>query len=153
MISVNKAKEEQLETVLRLRREMLAVVSGKSGESFKGEFTQLSEEYFKNGDQTTVLAFDGENAVGCATVCYITLMPTADHPTGKRAHIMNVYVRPDHRRRGIARQMMSVLLDETRDRGVTYISLDATESGKPLYKALGFDTNEENMGMNLQRIQ
>ena len=153
MISVNKAKEEQLETVLRLRREMLAVVSGKSGESFEGEFTQLSEEYFKNGDQTTVLAFDGENAVGCATVCYITLMPTAGHPTGKRAHIMNVYVRPDHRRRGIARQMMSVLLDEARDRGVTYISLDATESGKPLYKALGFDTNEENMGMNLQSIQ
>ena len=148
-VTVEKASSEQSETVLRLRREMLAVVSGKDESSFDGEFTRISREYFQNGDQTTVLAFDRETAVGCATVCYITLMPTADHPTGHRAHIMNVYVKPEYRRRGIARQMMNALLCEAKERGVTYISLDATESGKPLYKALGFDTNEENMGINL----
>lgn len=125
-----------LETVLKMRREMLAIIYGKDEREFEGEFTRLSSEYFTNGDQTTVLAFDGERSVGCATICYITLMPTFDHPMGKRAHIMNVYTNADYRRSGIARQMMGILLDKTKERGVTYVSLDATESGRPLYKSL-----------------
>lgn len=138
-----------LDTVLKMRRECCACVFGKDESEFEGEFTRVSEEYFSTGDQTTVLAFDGERAVGCATICYITLMPTEEHPTGKRAHIMNVYTNADYRRRGIARQMITVLLDEARERGVTYVSLDATEGGRPLYRSLGFDENKENMGINL----
>ncbi len=149
MITYNKADSGLLETVLKMRREMLAVIYGKDEREFEGEFTRLSAEYFTNGDQTTVLAFDGERCIGCATICYITLMPTFDHPTGKRAHIMNVYTNADYRRQGIARQMMNMLLDEAKARGVTYVSLDATESGRPLYKTLGFDENKENMGLNL----
>ena len=76
-------------------------------------------------------------------------MPTYDHPIGKRAHIMNVYTKADYRRRGIARQMVTMLLDEARERKVSYVSLDATENGRPLYTALGFAPNDENMGLNL----
>lgn len=149
MITYKKADIGLLDTVLKMRRETCACVFGKDESEFEGEFTRISREYFTNGDQTTVLAFDGEKAVGCATVCYITLMPTFDHPTGKRAHIMNVYTNADYRRRGIARQMITMLLDEARERGATYVSLDATKSGKPLYTSLGFGGNEENMGLNL----
>lgn len=149
IITYKKTHSEDLDVVLNMRREMLAVINGKDESEFEGEFTRLSAEYFTNGNQTTVLAFDGKKAVGCATMCYITLMPTFDHPTGKRAHIMNVYTNADYRRQGIARQMLTMLMDEARERGVTYVSLDATENGKPLYKSLGFDENEENMGLNL----
>lgn len=149
MITYKKADLSLLDTVLKMRREMLAEVNGKNESEFEGEFTRLSAEYFTNGDQTTVLALDGEKAVGCATICYITLMPTFDHPTGKRAHIMNVYVTGAYRRQAVARHMVTALLDEARERGATYVSLDATEIGRPLYKSLGFDENKENMGINL----
>lgn len=149
MIAYRKADAPLLDTALKLRVELLSGIYGKPNTYFEGEFTRLSEEFFKSGDQTTVLAFDGERAVGCATVCYFTVMPTVDHPTGKRAHIMNVYTNAEYRRRGIARQMLTMLLDEARERGATYASLDATENGRPLYTALGFSANEENMGKNL----
>lgn len=149
MVEYKKVTAALLETALKLRREMLGIIYGKDESEFEGEFTKVSAEYFTNGDQTTILEFDGEKAVGCATICYITLMPTFDHPSGKRAHLMNVYTNADYRRRGIARQMVTGLLDEAKTRGVTYISLDATESGRPLYKTLGFKENEENMGINL----
>ena len=149
MITYRKVDNELIETALKMRRELLSVIYGKDESEFEGEFTRLSADFFKNGDQTTVLAFDGEHAVGCATICYITLMPTFDHPVGKRAHIMNVYTNADHRRQGIARHMMNMLLDEAKERGVTYVSLDATENGRPLYKSLGFDENKENMGIDL----
>lgn len=77
------------------------------------------------------------------------LMPSFD-PSEKRAHIMNVYVRREYRRRGIAREMLSFILDEAKRRGVSYVSLDATEQGKQLYKALGFSDKHENMGITLK---
>lgn len=142
-IAVKIARESDLAAVLAIRMEMLSVVN--AGKSFDEAFVERSRVYFTNGAQTTVLAFDGENAVGCATICYVQVMPTFSHPTGKRAHIMNVYVREEFRRRGIAREMMKMLLDEAKSRGVTQITLDATESGRPLYQALGFESSEEFM--------
>ena len=41
--------------------------------------------------------------------------------------------------------MVSMLTDEARNRGVTEISLDATEEGRPLYKKLGFVESTECM--------
>lgn len=149
MIHYEKAAPKHIGDFIRLRVELLCGIYDKPESAFEGEFTRLSEEFFRSGDQTTVLAFDGERAVGCATICYITLMPTFDHPTGKRAHIMNVYVTGAYRRQAVARHMVTALLDEARESGVTYVSLDATESGRPLYKSLGFDENKENMGINL----
>lgn len=142
-ISVRIARESDLPVVLAIRMEMLSDVN--KGKSFDEEFRERTRDYFTNGVQTTALAFDGENAVGCATICYVRVMPTFSHPTGNRAHIMNVYVNAEYRRRGIAREMMKMLLDEAKSRGVTQITLDATESGRPLYQALGFSGSEEFM--------
>lgn len=149
MIEIVKVGKEHISDALNLRMEMLSVMNGVAAECLGRELFELSAEYFKSGDHTTVLAYDGDTAVGCATICYITLMPTYSHPTGKRAHIMNVYTRKSHRRQGIGSRMMTALLDEAKQLGVTHISLDATESGKPLYKSLGFNTSDEAMGINL----
>ena len=62
---------------------------------------------------------------------------------------MNVYTVPGFRRRGIARMLVTALMDEARQRGVTEISLDATEAGRPLYRALGFQDNGEGMTLHL----
>ncbi len=142
-IDVKIAKESDLSAVLEIRMEMISVVN--AGKTFDEAFVERSRDYFTNGEQTTVLAFDGENAVGCATICYVQVMPTYSHPTGNRAHVMNVYVRDEYRRRGIAREMMKKLLDEAKNRGVTQITLDATESGRPLYQSLGFESSKEFM--------
>ena len=72
-------------------------------------------------------------------------MPTFDHPTGKRAHLMNVYTKNEYRRRGIARKMVELLIEKTWEKGVTEISLDATASGRPLYESMGFTGSTECM--------
>ena len=143
---MKKAEQSDLEVVLELRFEMLGVVN--EGAEFDEAFRERTREYFTNGEQTTVLTLCGDKAVGCATICYQTVMPTFSHQTGNRAHIMNVFVRKEHRRNGLAREMMEMLLEDAKKRGVTSITLDATESGKPLYKALGFGGSDEYMELN-----
>lgn len=146
MIEYRIATKEDMELLMDSRLEMLHVVNHISeDESFSDELVAYSREYFENGDQTTVLALDGERVIGCATICYIRMMPTFSHPSGKRAHLMNVYTAEAYRRQGIADRMVTMLIKNAWDRGVTEISLDATEMGRPLYEKLGFTGSTECM--------
>ena len=137
---------EALVLALAIRLEMLREVGElPEGHIFPDAFVSRTAEELAHGNQTTLLAMDDDKPVGCATLCYMTWLPTLRHPTGRRAHLMNVYTVPEARRRGIARQLVTGLIDEARSRGVTEISLDATEAGRPLYASLGFEDNEEGM--------
>lgn len=147
-MEIKKATQNDIDDLMQLRLEMLKVVNSLNEDAnFDEKLIQCSREYFLNGDQTTVFAMEGNKIAGCASISYITIMPTFSHPTGKRAHLMNVYTRKEFRRKGVGKMMINFLIDEAKSRGVTEISLDATEMGRPLYKALGFNSNEE--GMNL----
>ena len=46
--------------------------------------------------------------------------------------------RPEHRRKGVARQMMDHLIGEARARGLRHATLQASAMGEPLYSQLGF---------------
>ena len=63
---------------------------------------------------------------------------------------MNVYVNKNYRRQGIAQKMIESLIEEAKSRGVTEISLDATQAGRPVYKKLGFCENAEGMVLELR---
>jgi GNAT superfamily N-acetyltransferase len=74
------------------------------------------------------------------------LMDWAPHMVGPgvpRANILNVYTQPDHRRQGLARQLMDAALAWCRENGTRCIILHASHEGRPLYESLGFaPTNE-----------
>lgn len=149
-MEIKKTTPNDIENLMEIRLEMLRVVNNlNDGEIFSDKLIECSREYFLHGDQTTVFAMEGDKIAGCATLSYITIMPTFDHPTGKRAHLMNVYTRKAFRRRGVGRQMVQFLIDEAKSRGVTEISLDATQMGHPLYKSLGFNDNSEGMNISI----
>jgi len=57
--------------------------------------------------------------------------------------ISGVYVRPEHRRRDIARRLTLACIEYLRAKGCTRIRLHASAMGRPLYEQLGFlHTNE-----------
>lgn len=150
LISYSITTEDDIELLMQSRLKMLKVVNDLPEDyMFTDELISQSREYFKKANQTTILAID-EKVVGCATICYIEMMPTFSHPTGKRAHLMNVYTNRQYRRQGIASQMLSILINEAKEKGVTEISLDATESGRELYKKYGFVESNECMVLNMK---
>ena len=141
---------EDIEILMQIRLEMLREVNNlPDSYVYDKLFIDESRSYFEEGDQTTVLAMEGEEVVGCASLSYSWIMPTFSHPAGKRAHLMNVYTKPDYRRKGISKRMVEMLIDEAKDKGVTEISLDTTTLGRPLYESIGFKASEECMVMEL----
>ncbi len=142
-----------IEQLMRSRLDTLRDVNHlDSGYVFSDDFRAACRKYFLGSDHSTVLATDGGRVCGCATMCYMQWMPTFSHPSGKRAHLMNVWTDPSCRRQGIARRMVSLLLEEAWRRGVTEVSLDATEAGRPLYRSLGFHDSGEYMVLEKENI-
>ena len=146
MIEYKIASSEDIELLMSSRLEMLRVVNDLSDDYvYSDEIVNESRDYFLNGDHATVLAIDGTEVIGCASMSFMRIMPTFSHPTGRRAHLMNVYTRSAYRRQGIARRMVEMLIEETWKKGATEISLDATVMGRPLYESLGFVSSTECM--------
>ena len=64
-------------------------------------------------------------------------------PFLQRLIVLNVYTEPEFRGRGIARRIMTTIIDWARGRGFASVSLHASDAGRHLYEQLGFvDTNE-----------
>jgi GNAT superfamily N-acetyltransferase len=62
---------------------------------------------------------------------------------GAQALILNVYCEPEHRRRGLARALMEVMLEWCKRERMAKVVLHASQDGRPLYESLGFiQTNE-----------
>jgi len=60
---------------------------------------------------------------------------------GEEAHLTNLAVHPDHRRRGIAKALLEKLMDWARNAGVVSMTLEVRESNeiaRNLYRSMGF---------------
>jgi GNAT superfamily N-acetyltransferase len=98
-----------------------------------------------NGGYHGVLAESGgAGVVGGGGVLVVPWPGTQPH----RAWIQNVYVVPEFRRRGIAREIMRTLIEWCRAQGFHSVNLHASADGRPLYEQLGFEaTNEMRLGL------
>lgn len=90
-------------------------------------------------------------AIGGAGVQLRPILPrprtAADLELGPEAIVLNVYVEPAWRRRGVAETLMRTVLDALASRGIQRIVLHASDAGRRLYERLGFVlTNEMRLG-------
>lgn len=62
---------------------------------------------------------------------------------GPEAIVLNVYVEPSWRRRGVAERLMLAVLDTLTQRSISRIVLHASDDGRRLYERLGFQPTNE----------
>ena len=99
----------------------------------------------ETGEHIAYLVYDNGAFVGAGGVSFYQVMPTYHNPTGKKAYIMNMYTAPAYRRQGIAFRTLDLLVKDIRKQGVSQITLEATEMGRPLYEKYGFVKMEDEM--------
>ena len=61
---------------------------------------------------------------------------------------MNMYTAPAYRRQGIAYKTLDLLVKNAKSRGITAISLEATDMGRSLYEKYGFVKMNNEMELN-----
>ncbi|MDE6434468.1 MAG: GNAT family N-acetyltransferase [Lachnospiraceae bacterium] len=150
-----KATIEDIDILIKSRIEVLRVANKLTEATDMTEVEEQSYDYYmealSNGTHTAYLVFDGNRFVGAGGVSYFRVMPTYHNPSGNKAYIMNMYTNPIYRRRGIAYKTLKLLVEDAKERGVTAISLEATDMGKPLYEKFGFVKMNDEMELPLSR--
>jgi ribosomal protein S18 acetylase RimI-like enzyme len=63
----------------------------------------------------------------------------------RRAYLLNFYVEPQMRRRGLARMLLDLAVAEAKSRGIKVVTLHASKFGKPVYELHGFKASTEMM--------
>ena len=137
-----KATMEDIALLTKSRIEVLRAANHLSEDIDLTEVERQSFDYYKNaltdGSHTAYLVFDEGMFVGAGGVSYYRVMPTCHNASGNKAYIMNMYTNPDYRRMGVAYNTLKLLVEDAKSRGITAISLEATEMGRPLYEKFGF---------------
>lgn len=138
-----RAAEEDLELLTETRIEVLlaanALPEGTDMNEVRRETRRYYQRALSDGTHVAYLVLEeGGRFAGAGGVSFFQVMPTYHNPSGRKAYIMNMYTRPEYRRRGVARQTLDLLVREAGSRGVTAVSLEATAMGRPLYEKYGF---------------
>lgn len=94
------------------------------------------------------LAVADDEPVATVTLLWWVVPPTIDQPRRLRGQVSNVFTRPTYRRRGISRQLMTLLIADAREHGISRLILWPSRMGEPLYRGLGF-TGSQGMELNL----
>jgi len=148
-LNYRKATIGDVDLLTKIRIEVLRAANGLSDDADMTEVEHQSYEYYqkalRDGTHTAYLAFDGDRFAGAGGISYYQVMPTFHNPSGNKAYIMNMYTRPEYRRQGIARRMLDILINDAKARGISFITLEATMMGRPLYESAGFVPMKDEM--------
>jgi len=96
------------------------------------------EDHLPSGAFRVWVAERGGTVVAAIGLVIHSVPPSPHNPDGREAYIMNLFTRPEVRRRGIARRLMRHVLDVVQSEGTYKVRLYATPDGRPLYESLGF---------------
>lgn len=75
--------------------------------------------------------------------------PHPEHPLeSQRGYILNLYVEPEHRKKGLAKKLMTLADTEFAKRGISFYILHPTAMARPIYASLGWRESGEMVKSN-----
>ena len=149
---IRTATLDDCDTIIAHRRAMFSEM-GHRDEAALDAMTHFFRPWLRRKmearEYLTWLAIAPDGAVAGGTGLW--LMDWAPHMIGPgtpRGNILNVYTAPQFRRQGIARRLVTEILNWCRANRIHTVILHASQDGRSLYEALGFQPTNE-MRLNL----
>jgi GNAT superfamily N-acetyltransferase len=90
--------------------------------------------------RTFWVAIAGGDAVGMTNLLTFERMPGPGIDAGRWGYLGNMYVRPEHRNRGVGRLLLDALIAHADAHGLERIVLSPSERSRPFYGRAGFDS-------------
>lgn len=152
IFELKRAGMEDMDALVSTRIEVLRAANQLSDDTDMSKVEKESKNYYEKalpeGLHTAYLVYDKARIVGAGGVSFYSVMPTYHNPTGEKAYIMNMFTNPNYRRKGIAMDVLDLLVKEAKSRGVKQITLEATQLGRPLYEKYGFVKMQNEMELS-----
>ena len=141
MISYQKLTEERLDIFIRMRIRQLR----EEGASEETDLVPALQDYYRrhmaDGTFVSWLALDGERIIGTSGMSFVEKPPYFGCPNGRIGLLSSMFTDPEYRRRGIARELLSRVVEEAKAYGCGTVQITASDMGVLLYTDFGFVKN------------
>ncbi|MBO4461034.1 MAG: GNAT family N-acetyltransferase [Clostridiales bacterium] len=141
MISYCLLTEDKLDTFISMRIRQLREEGATEDIDLVPYLQDYYARHMADGTFVSWLAMDGDKIVGTSGMSFVEKPPYFGCPTGKLGLLSSMFTDPDYRRMGIAKDLLSRVVDEARKAGCGTVQITASDMGVLLYTDFGFVKN------------
>ena len=140
-IALRRLTEADLDEVIKLRILQLREEGATEDVDLAPSLKDYYLRHLADGTFVSWLALDGDRIVATSGMSFVEKPPYFSNPDGKIGLLSSMYTDPAYRRRGIARKLLSKVVEEARAYGCGTIYITASDMGVLLYTDFGFVKN------------
>jgi len=133
--------------LLAEQRVLMAVDAGMAEKQatapMRANFLPWVRERIEDGQYIGWIAEEDGQPVGGAGLWVMDWPPVSVDPEPRRGYLINFYIAPEMRRRGIASELLKLAVAEARTRELRVVTLHASQEGRRLYESFGFSEGNE----------
>lgn len=137
-----RADINDLDSLVKLRIDYLIEDYGEISELQINQISERLPDYYLrhlNKDFFAYVCREENKIVSC---CFLYVTEKPSNPAfinGKTGTVLNVYTKPEYRKKGIAGKLISLLISDAKKMELDFVELKATDAGYNLYKSIGFE--------------
>ena len=141
MIEYRKLETKDLDEFIRLRIGQLREEGATEDIELKPALLDYYNRHLADGTFVSYLAVDGNKIIGTSGMSFVEKPPYFGCPSGKLGLLSSMYTDNNYRRQGIAKKLLSMVVDEARAYGCGVVQITASDMGVLLYRDFGFVKN------------
>lgn len=140
-VQYRKLTENDLETFIEMRIRQLREEGATEEIDLKPALLDYYKRHMTDGTFVSWLAVDGEKIVGTSGMSFVEKPPYFSCPSGKIGLLSSMYTADEYRRQGIAKVLLTRVVEEARAYGCGCVQITASDMGVLLYTDFGFVKN------------
>lgn len=148
MITYQKLTKAQLDTFIQMRIRQLREEGATEDIDLVPALLDYYDRHMADGTFVSWLAMDGDKIVGTSGMSFVEKPPYFGCPSGRIGLLSSIFTDPDYRRMGIAKELLSRVVEEARNYGCGCVQITASDMGVLLYTDFGFKKNGNFMQYN-----
>ena len=150
-IQYRKLTADDLDTFIQMRIRQLREEGAQEDFDLVPALKDYYDRHMADGTFVSWLALDEEKIIGTSGMSFVEKPPYYGCPTGRIGLLSSMYTDPEYRRQGIARELLTRVVEEARAYGCGTVQITASDMGAILYTNFGFVKNDNFMQYKLQK--
>ena len=140
-IQYRKLTMEDLETFIAMRISQLREEGAREERDLGPALKDYYVRHMADGTFVSWLALDEGRIIGTSGMSFVEKPPYFGCPSGRIGLLSSMYTDPAYRRRGIARELLGLVVAEAEKYGCGTVQITASDMGVLLYTDFGFVKN------------
>ena len=148
-ITYRKLTVDDLDVFIKMRIDQLREEGAKEDIDLEPALRDYYLRHLSDGTFVSWLALDKDRLIGTSGMSIVEQPPYFGCPSGKIGLLSSMFTDPNYRRKGIAKTLLSKVVDEAGEQGCGTVQITASDMGVLLYSDFGFKKNDNFMQYKL----